>query len=371
MTINKKELLFLGACFIWITPFYLPTSLAVLLRCALIAGVFLTQEVKKNPLLIMTILYVGLIIGTTVVFDYGLENLIKTIAPMSVLLGCIICVSNPENGKSFVGGLRKGLLVYFAIDLYFIFVANGIGMNDNGQPVFFSGGKFNVCYMYLLMSALIFLKHKYLKKYHQLLIIVFGMFMCKYVDCSTGLLGIMSFYGVMLLPKWLKKGKRVYAWLVGMICMHYLIVFVQIQSTSKLLSYVITEVLHKQIHLTGRIKIYNQFQEIMQNHWLFGYGYTSNRIVEVTKLANTQNGFLQVIYNGGLVTFVVFILLLIYVFYRITQIEIERERNILFAAMIAFMVIAIVEIPFTSVVFYFLLSIIYIYSWKGKGEKNV
>lgn len=371
MTINKRELLFLGACFIWIPPFYLPTALAVVVRCALIAAVFFTQEIKKNPLLIMTIVYIGLILGSTFVFDYGMSNLIRTIAPMSVLLGCVICASNPSNGKALVNGLRKGLLLYFVIDLYFIFVANGIGINGDGQPVFFSGGKFNVCYMYLLMSMLLFLKHKYLKVYHQFFIIVFGMFMAKYVDCSTGLLGIMAFYGVMLLPSWMKKGKRIYVWLAGMIYVHYLIVFVQIQSTSRLLTYIVTDLLHKQIHLTGRTRIYNKFGEIMEGHWLFGHGYTSDKIVEATKLANTQNGFLQAIYNGGIVAFVLFMLILIYIFYRINQIEAERERNILFSAMIAFLVIAIVEIPFTSVVFYFLMSIIYVYSWKGKGEKHV
>ena len=156
-----------------------------------------------------------------------------------------------------------------------------------------------------------------------------------------------------------------------MLLIHYLIVFVQIQSTNPWLSYFITEVLNKQITLTGRVKIYNRFGEIMQNHWLFGYGYTSDRIIEVTKLANTQNGFLQVIYVGGLVSFAVFMIMMFYIIAQIIKIKNKKEQNILFSALMAFFAIAVIEIPFHSVLFYMLLAIIYVYSCREKGVKDV
>ena len=228
-----------------------------------------------------------------------------------------------------------------------------------------------MCYMYLLMMTLVFLKYKGMKKMYQLLMTVFGMFLSLYVDCSTGLLAIVAFFGVFILPDWLKARKMKYIWIVGSVWVHYLIVFVQIQNTNPIIRYIITEILHKKVHLTGRINIYNNFDKIMEDHWLLGYGYTSNHIVEVTKLANTQNGFLQAIYIGGMLLLVIFVFLLFYMVFRISKIKDKREQNILFSALIAFLVIAIVEIPFTAVVFYLLLSMIYVYSCRGKEGYNV
>lgn len=371
MEINKKELYFLCACFIWITPFYLPTAIAVLLRCGLIALVMTTQKIKFNPMLGLTLVYVIMTIVSTFVFDYGMTNLLKTVSVMSVFVSCILCASNPSNNKAMSNGMLKGMLLYFLIDAYFIFVQKGIGMNDNAQPLYFSGGKFDVCYLYLFLMILVFLKCKRMKKYQQLLMVLFGMFMSFYVDCTTGVLGIFAFCAVMFLPEKFKAGKIKYWWIGGMLLIHYLIVFVQIQSTNPWLSYFITEVLNKQITLTGRVKIYNRFGEIMQNHWLFGYGYTSDRIIEVTKLANTQNGFLQVIYVGGLVSFAVFMIMMFYIIAQIIKIKNKKEQNILFSALMAFFSIAVIEIPFHSVLFYMLLAIIYVYSCREKGVKDV
>ena len=371
MMINKKELFFIVACFIWIAPFYLPNRYEVLLRCALVVLVILTQKIKWNLFLGTTIIYVGVVVLSTALFDPGMENFVNTISAMSVLLGCAVCASNPEGLKKMPDGIFKGLFIYFLIDSFFIFITNGIGMNPEGQPVYFSGGKFNVCYMYLLMMTLVFLKYKGMKKMYQLLMTVFGMFLSLYVDCSTGLLAIVAFFGVFILPDWLKARKMKYIWIVGSVWVHYLIVFVQIQNTNPIIRYIITEILHKKVHLTGRINIYNNFDKIMEDHWLLGYGYTSNHIVEVTKLANTQNGFLQAIYIGGMLLLVIFVFLLFYMVFRISKIKDKREQNILFSALIAFLVIAIVEIPFTAVVFYLLLSMIYVYSCRGKEGYNV
>lgn len=371
MTINKKELFFIFACFIWITPFFLPKRYAVLLKCALVLLVVLTQKIQKNTLLSLSIIYTGVIILSTTLFDWGAWNLINTLSILSALLGCVVCASNPTGVKAMPEGILKGFLIYFLIDSFFIFVTNGVGTNAVGQPVYFSGGKFNVCYMYLLLTVLIFLKYKKIKLSHQLCLILFGMILALRVDCSTGLLAMIAFGGISLLPNWLKSGKKKYLWLLGTLWIHYLIVFVQIQSTNPLLRYIITEVLHRQVHLTGRVDIYNNFDKIMEGHWLLGYGYTSDRIVEITGLANTQNGFLQAIYIGGIVLFLIFMILLIYMLHRISKIEKVREQNILFSALMAFLIIAIVEIPFTSVVFYLLLSIIYVYSCRGKGDANV
>ena len=371
MTINRKELFYILACFIWISPFFLPNKYMVLIRCALVLMVVLTQNIKSNGLLCFAIAYTGMTALSTALFDPGAKNLVNTIAIMSVFWGSAVCASNPASLKTMPEGIFKGFLLYFLIDSFFIFVTNGIGTNANGQPIYFSGGKFNVCYMYLLLMVLTFLRYKHIRLLHQLLMVLFGMILALRVDCSTGLLAIVAFWGISLLPNWLKQGKKKYIWLIGTIWIHYLIVFAQIQSNNPLLRYIITEILHRDINLTGRVYIYNNFDVIMQNHWLLGYGYTSDRIVEVTKLANTQNGFLQAIYVGGIVLLVILILLMFYMISRILKIENMREQNILFSALVAFWVIAIVEIPFTSSVFYIFLCIIYVYSCRKKEVANV
>ena len=371
MLIKKKELFFLAACFVWIAPIHLPNSFALLLRFLLLCGIFYTQYEKMNVVLTLSVLFAGLTLLSTVLFDWEMGNFLKTFSVMTAFVECVLCVSNPQNLKAMPKGLLKGFLIYFFIDAFFIFVLNGIGINANGQPLFFSGGKFNVCYMYMVLLVLIFLNYEQIKAWKKIALLIFGLFLAKVVDCNTGMLGILAFGATMFLPEFVKKGKRKYLWLGAMLLMHYLICIVQIQSTNPVIQYFITNILHRQVHLTGRVEIYNRIGEIMDGHWLLGHGYTSTRIVEVTKLANTQNGFLQIIYVGGIVLLVVFGILLLYLLYCLTKIENRRASNILFAALMGFLTIAIVEIPFSSVVFYIFIGIIYGYYCKEKGEKNV
>ena len=71
------------------------------------------------------------------------------------------------------------------------------------------------------------------------------------------------------------------------------------------------------------------------------------------------------------VAFAIFMMMIFYMIAQIIKMQNKREQNILFSALMAFFAIAVIEIPFHSVLFYMLLAIIYVYSCREKGVKNV
>lgn len=371
MKVNTQKIFFVMMCFACIASIHLPNSFKLLFRLLLLAYVIFTQNVHLNPYLIFTVLYSAVILISTATFDGSVLNLLKTFSMMAATVICAVCVSNPINKRKMSDGVFIGISLYFIIDAYFIFAKSGLKLNGNEQPLFFSGGKFSVCYIYLLLMILFFTKYQDLKSIYKILIVGIGIFLAQAVDCNTGLLGILAFAIILLLPEKIKKGNWKYIWFFGAFLIHYLIVIVQIQSKNTLIQYVITNILHRSTHLTGRTAIYDQIPEIMEKHWILGYGYTSERIQEVTGLANTQNGFLQILYTGGIVALVIYCGILIYMIHCLTKMKNIKASNVLFAGLIAYLVIAIVEIPFNSIVFQLLLCTIYFFSRREKGENNV
>lgn len=150
--------------------------------------------------------------------------------------------------------------------------------------------------------------------------------------------------------------------------LNYLIVFVQIQLTSPLIRSFIEDVLHRRADLTGRMGVYNNVSGFMEGHWLLGYGYTSDHILEYTSshwlggIVNTQNGFLQIIYTVGLVGLVLYCALLFMLLKKIEKINTVEQKIVLLAAFVGFFVIAIVEIPLTSGVFNIIIGCVLLLS---------
>ena len=71
---------------------------------------------------------------------------------------------------------------------------------------------------------------------------------------------------------------------------------------------IIVNILHKDLTLTGRNKIYAMLPMLYVDHWFFGYGYNSDVFAGLIGYGNAQNGILQYILDCGLVGAGAFIL---------------------------------------------------------------
>jgi O-antigen ligase len=121
-------------------------------------------------------------------------------------------------------------------------------------------------------------------------------------------------------------------------------------------------VLNSSISLTGRVSIYDAIPKIMKDHWMLGWGYTSTRIVQITGLANMQNGFLQLIYNNGVLGTIPFLLVMLIAIKKVIELKDLKIGRVFLASIVSFFVIAIVEIPFNTTSFFLLIACIFMQS---------
>lgn len=348
-------------CLIWINPggFAFPKPVHVGLRVALFIFILATNEFRMTIMKAYWIVLSIAILLSTAVFDFSVENLMLTVSVFTIPLGILAVFENVKDKELLINNLFIIFSVIVLLDIATVFLLpRGIYQSPNGDAVYFTGGKFTVCYILAFWIALFSLRFKDVNRLHFLMIMMFGAVYGHYVDSNTGMLAILSFGGIIFIPRFFKRKSFQIVWLVGWVLASYLIVILQVQSKVPFISNFITNVLHRSIHLTGRLNIYDKIPEIMEGHWAFGWGYTSKRIVEVTSLANTQNGFLQVVYWCGLVGFAFFALILFRIFRSLTKLNDKNMRATFLGLMTVFLLAATIEVPFSNTVFFLSVGLI-------------
>lgn len=92
-----------------------------------------------------------------------------------------------------------------------------------------------------------------------------------------------------------------------------LLVFFRIQ---RIFSYFLEKYLHKTATLSGRVYLWEKALKVIKKSIIFGYGaeYGKSmalRLKTPASVSTTQNGFLDILYTGGMVLFVVFLIIII------------------------------------------------------------
>lgn len=100
-----------------------------------------------------------------------------------------------------------------------------------------------------------------------------------------------------------------------------LLIFFKIQ---RLFSFFLEMVLHKSVTLSGRVYLWERSLRVISKHLYFGYGYEygedmANRLATPASVTTTQNGFLDVFYNGGIALFIVFLAIILVSAYLIRK----------------------------------------------------
>lgn len=357
---------------IWLAPpvLRMPTVVQIALQLGTFVIILLTRKIKMTTLICLFVLYSFVTLISVFVALRSFEAILKTLSMLSILLSIVMGAIDNGSNDNIIDGLFKALTSFVIFDIMTaFFIPQGLLQNIHGDPIYFSGGKFTACYVFITWLILIFMLKTNIKILYQLLLISFGAVYAYRIDCNTGLLAIVTIGIIMILSKFMTTPKSQYLWLGGFVGVNYLIVIAQIQTKIPALSFFITETLHRDIHLTGRMTIYNNIAAIMSDHWIWGYGYTSQHIMDVIGLGNMQNGFLQLVYTGGVVGGIAYTAILIHLFKLVSNIPDERIRRILLASLTAFLIVAIVEIPFTNTLFFVLTGIIEFYANKFGANK--
>ena len=266
---------------------------------------------------------------------------------------------------------RMTLLVVIATDFLILFTTIHLQYGGN---VFFVGTKFQVVYMHFyLISFFIADKNVRLRTVREsslnnaILVLFFIMTMTISIElgAATGIVGTVA----LLLFLWLNE-KNIGLFLNGKIFFVALMasllfaVFVEVILSNSVVTYVITQLLGKDVTLTFRTLIYSMLPNIMKGHWLWGFGYgTGYEVLMRYGIVDTQNGIFDWIQQIG-----VFGTMLLAIWLCIAMKQPKNLCNInhsdvrsLTALAYVFVLLATVEITFSSK---FLAIIVLLYGIK-------
>lgn len=218
---------------------------------------------------------------------------------------------------------------------------------------FILGNKFNVAYAHLLLAILNGLKKKenQVKRYNICLIV--AALIALYVQCKTVFLACVLLIILTIVPQTIKNAlAKPTVFAVAFIASALIIGILTVIISWKPITYLIVEVLHKDLTLTGRLNIYRYLLGIISVKKWFGYGYMNTTMLDKTIwYANAQNGLWDFILNYGLVTAVFLFIMCLVVFVNANRDykKVPEKINvaILIAVVYSYLFMGIVEICFS------------------------
>lgn len=202
---------------------------------------------------------------------------------------------------------------------------------------YFTGNKFTISYLHLQLLIVYLQKEKYIRHFGKvnmkdimfMILSIFSFIVCINVECTTGMIGIILlvafYYFIAKKGKTLKKPQIFIGILV--ISVSVLFLFSGVLQMEPI-RYVVEEIFHRDISLTGRLDIYEKIDSVFLGHVLFGYGMGSSFevVMKMIGAPNTQNGVLEIILQQGILSLILFIVLVWKIFKYVS-----RRNNINYA----------------------------------------
>ena len=207
------------------------------------------------------------------------------------------------------------------------------------------GNKFQVSYFHILLLAfyMYYVKDKKDKKnvVFKTIFAVLAICICLYTECTTALIGALLFLIIYVATKNNhKKIKPIFIMVLLIVSCSILILFSNIVHL-KPIEYIIVNLLHEDITLTGRTYIYDNIFSVIGNKWLLGYGYGNSYDImfEQLHLPNTQNALLEYWLDSGILG-VTLLLVLIYNIFK----DYNKNINSIVIYLYVFSILGCIEV---------------------------
>lgn len=266
---------------------------------------------------------------------------------------------------------RMTLLVVIATDCLILFTTIHL---QYGGDVFLVGTKFSVIYMHFyLISFFIADKNVRLRTIREsslnnaILVLFFIMTMIMSIELgtATGIVGTVA----LLLFLWLNE-KNIGFFLnseiffVALMASLLFAVFVEIILSNSVVTYIITQLLGKDVTLTFRTVIYSMLPNIMKGRWLWGFGYgTGYEVLMRHGIVDAQNGVFDWIQQIGIFGTMLLVMWLCIAMkrpkndYKINYSDVRSLTALIYV----FVLLSTVEITFSSD---FLAAVVLLYGIK-------
>lgn len=202
---------------------------------------------------------------------------------------------------------RMTLLVVMLTDFLILFTNMHLRY---GGDVFLVGTKFSVVYMHFYLISFFFadknielrtIRESSLNNMLLGVLLIITMTVSIKLGTATGIVGTVA----LLLFLWLSE-RNIGAFLnsksffVALIASLLFAVFVEIILSNSIVTYIITQLLGKDVTLTFRTVIYSMFPNIMKERWFWGFGYgTGYEVLMRYGIVDAQNGIFDWIQQIG------------------------------------------------------------------------
>lgn len=240
---------------------------------------------------------------------------------------------------------------------------------------FFLGSKFDVGYLHLFFIAALFStffqKKSYSKNTLLVVLLILTAYTTIFVDCNTGIIAVGLFLLFILCTH------KIYEIFIkpqvfcGILLSSLLFVVAYgVLLNSKIAEFLIQDIFHRDLSLTGRTTIYKLLQTVMTNNIWTGYGYGIDYNVSqaLFNYDNTQNGLMEWILQIGIIGTLMLVILLYIIFFRIAKAKPSNKIVPMLAFIYVLTIIAMVEISLD--LFYF-MAIGLLYGMSLDEEKRI
>jgi O-antigen ligase len=225
-----------------------------------------------------------------------------------------------KNGKQYVfNTLWKIFFIFILIIDIAVLGTGGRGIGGNEVlPFYILGNKFAVSYYHMFILILFLLQNSYIKKEKIrkkvfYLLLVYSIAICVLVSCNTGIIGCLVIGLMFVLSSNVKKNfifdfiSRPAVFIVFFIGITFLLVGTDILLSSDIIQNIVTNVLNRNMSLTGRLQMYQVALEAITKKPFWGYGINSTYIEDALIWGNAQNGLLKMLLDYGVIGTIVFI----------------------------------------------------------------
>ena len=228
-------------------------------------------------------------------------------------------------------------------------------------PYYLVGTKFTVVYRHLDLLVLWLIRNwerredRSVNKLFLWSAAIVVILVSVYVDCMSGVLGCAFLVWLILRQNASKKFIKLLstpALFVLCILACTLIAFViGFILDIPFVTGLIEDVLRRDTTLTGRLRIYQSYLDVMENHWLFGYGYGNGNTVSLQYFGctNAQNAVLHWVLQCGLIitTLMISLFALIMKQVKTHPQNWKGARELLMVLVYTYIVLGIVEITYS------------------------
>ena len=331
---------------------------------------FLLRRGKIDKFILFIILFYCSFLFSTFYFSQSYVNLIYEFA--SILSWIVLFKINMfDNKDKFLTTLENTFFILLLINfITIILFPGGFYLNSSGYSGNYFLGYDNNLITYIFPALALSFTNSLNKNgkigLKSIFLLIISFCSIIFTWSATGVVSMVIMIVLFFAYTINKKNFPIKKYIVVALCLFIGIVFLRFQN---IFSFIIEGWLKKDLTFTGRTYIWDIFISEIKKSILIGHGIVDSKyLIRTLNAGHAHNYFLQILYQGGLVTFSMF---LGFFFSAINEVKNCKEKKYVGIVIFAYLISFIFEAYSLTNMFIIVLLIAYYYEPSSKDLKGV